>query len=81
MYNMKRQIDARASDSCKSEGLPGSEDIVKQMRRDSKCYTWSVTLLKDHYISFNATERILNDVVKFCVHGNSTFVVGTTFES
>ena len=76
MYNMKRQIDARASDSCKSEGLPGSEDIVKQMRRDSKCYTWSVTLLKGHYVSFNATERM-----KFCVHGNSTFVVDTTFET
>ena len=50
------------------------------MRRNSKCYTWSVTLLNDHYVSFNVTERILNDIVKFCVHGNSTFVVDTTFE-
>ena len=76
---MKRQIDARASNSCKSEGLPECEDIVKQMRRESKCYAWSAVLLKDHYVSFNATERILNDIVKLCVHENSTFFMNTTF--
>ena len=76
---MKRQTDARASNSCKSEGLPECEDIVKQMRRETKCYTWSAVLLKNHYVSFNATERILNDIVKLCVHENSTFVMSTTF--
>ena len=76
---MKRQIDARASNSCKSEGLPECEDIVKQMRRESKCYTWSAVLLKYHYVSFSATERILDDIVKLCIHENSTFVRNTTF--
>ena len=80
VYNTKQQVDARASDSCKSEGLPECQDTVKQMRRDGKCYTWSETLLKGHYVSFNTTEHILNNIVKFFVHGNNTFVVDTTFE-
>ena len=66
VHNIKRQLDTRASDSCKSEGSPECEDIVKQTRRDSKCYAWSITLLKDHCISFNTAKCILNDIVKLC---------------
>lgn len=78
--NMKRQIDVRDSDSWKSEGLPECKDFVHQMRRDTKCYAWSVTLLIDPYVFFSATQRILNDIMKFCVLGNSTFTVDTRFE-
>jgi len=37
-------------------------------------------LLAEHYVSFNASDKALKDIERFCVHGNSILVVDTTFE-
>ena len=61
-------------------GLPECEDLVRQMRKDVKRYVKSVILMPKHYVSFNSTEQMLKDLVRFCVQGNSTILVDTTFQ-
>ena len=40
----------------------------------------SVTFSKDQYVSVNFLPNMLNDLYRFCVLGNSTLRVDTTFE-
>eukprot|EP00794_Sanderia_malayensis_P013682 gene13682-biopygen10980 len=60
-------------------GIPECETLVQQMRNE-KCNIESVVLMQEHYVSFCATNQMLADIDRFCVHGNSVFIVDTTFE-
>lgn len=60
-------------------GLPECESLVQQMRKE-KLNIQSVVLLPEHYVSFNTTDQMLKDVGRFCINGNSVFLVDTTFE-
>lgn len=55
------------------------EMLIKQMKEKTTNMR-NLIMLPDHYISFNSTEQMLQDLIRFCVNGNSILVVDTTFE-
>ena len=56
--------------------------IVAQMRNTntSEPFTRVLNIFPKQYLSVHYLDQALNDVERFCVHGNSVFRVDTTFE-
>ena len=69
-------------DSAKSTNAnqpPECEALVRQMKEGCSSVK-NVIMQAEQYMSFNYTEQMLTDLTRFCVNGNSTFLVDTTFE-
>lgn len=65
-------------DSSSREQKSEAEEMIFSLQ--SNPLLQSVTFAKDCYVAFNILPRMLNDLHRFCVGGNSIFRVDTTFE-
>ncbi|XP_065060451.1 uncharacterized protein LOC135687737 [Rhopilema esculentum] len=79
IYNIKSSFMPPKQKSFSTHGIPECEGLVRQMRKED-CKVRSVVLLPEQYVSFNANSRMLEDINRFCVHGNSILLVDTTFQ-
>ena len=74
IHNVKQREETNKSNDDKKE----SEKLVDLIHTES--FVQSVRFHKDAYSSFNHLPYILNDLKRFCIHGNSPLSVDTTFK-
>ena len=79
IYNIKANLLPSKQQGSGLHGIPECEALLAQMRKED-CKVRRIVMLPEHYVSFNADSRMLDDINRFCVHNSSILLVDTTFD-
>ena len=79
IYNIKASLFPSKEQGSGFDGIPESEALRGKMPKEDWKFR-SIVMLTEHYVSFNTDSRMLDDIIRSCVHGSSILLVDTIFE-
>ena len=78
LIDNRKLLSKKETSSSKKQFKSEAEEMISCLQ--SVPFLQSVTFTKESYVAFNSLSKMINDLYRFCVNGNSVLRVDTTFE-